>query len=97
MVINERQIEVIGKRGFYSILKLIKDSDRVIFSDMISVIGSGTTLNRREELLNLKLVYEERQKIGRRTYTFYKLTSKGEKILSLLEEVIKTLEKESKD
>ena len=92
---EDRLIEIIGKRGLFRILRMIKESDKIIFSDMLKMdVGTGTVLNRREDLLNLKLIYEERQKIGRRTYTFYKLTPKGEKILSLLEEIIKTLEED---
>ena len=87
-------IELIGRRGFYPILKLIKENNKVILSDMLEIAASGTSLDRREDLLNLKLIREERQKIGRRTYTFYKLTPKGEKILSLLEEIIKILKEE---
>ena len=92
---EDRVIEIIGKRGLFRILRMIKESDKIIFSDMLKMdVGTGTVLNRREDLLNLKLIYEERQKIGRRTYTFYKLTPKGEKILELLEEIIKTLEED---
>ena len=92
---KDRLIEIIGRRGLRRILKTIKDNGKIILSDMLELdIGHGTALNRREDLLNLKLICEEREKIGKRTYTFYKLTPKGEKILSLLEEIIKTLEED---
>jgi len=92
---KDRLIEIIGRRGLRRILKAIKDNGKIILSDMLELdIGHGTALNRREDLLKLELIYEEREKIGKRTYTFYKLTPKGEKILSLLEEIIKILKEE---
>ena len=89
-------IEMIGKRGFYPILKMIKENNKSILSDMLNIVGHGTALDRREELLELGLICEEREKIGRRTYTFYKLTPKGERVLELLEELIKTLKEEGR-
>ena len=87
-------IEILGKRGFYEILKALNEDKEIIISDLYGIAGAGTVLDRRNEMLKLKLIYSKKVKIGRRRYVVYKLTPKGKKVLSLLEELIKVMKKE---
>jgi len=87
-------IEMFGRRGFYEILKALNENREIIISDLYGIAGAGTVLDRRNEMLKLKLIYSKKVKIGRRRYVVYKLTPKGEKVLSLLEELIKVMKKE---
>ena len=87
-------IEMLGRRGFYEILKALNEDKEIIISDLYYIAGAGTILDRRNEMLKLKLIYPKKVKIGRRRYVVYKLTPKGEKVLSLLEELIKVMKEE---
>lgn len=87
-------IEMFGRRGFYEILKALNENREIIISDLYDIAGAGTILDRRNEMLKLKLIYPKKVKIGRRRYVVYKLTPRGEKILSLLEELIKVMKEE---
>jgi len=91
---NKKMIELVGRKGFYQILAMIRDNNEIILSDLLNIAGSGTIVDRREELLDLGLIKQVNKKIGRKNYIIYKLTPKGEKVLSLLEELIKTLKEE---
>jgi predicted transcriptional regulator len=84
---------MLGRKGFCEILYYIKDHDRVILSDLLPIAGHGTVMDRREELLDYGLISDKKIKEGRRNYIVYDLTPKGEKVLEMLKEIVKILEK----
>ena len=89
---NEKTIELVGRKGFYQILAMIRDNNEIILSDLLNIAGSGTIVDRREELLDLGLIKQVNKKIGRKNYIIYKLTPKGKRVLKKMEELIKEME-----
>ena len=85
-------IRMLGHKGFCEILFFLKENNRVILSDLLKIAGNGTIMDRREELLELGLICDERIKEGRRNYIIYELTPKGERLLKELKNIVKILE-----